>query len=119
MTDSKQRLAEVEGIDPKQRDALVDFFRQRVVALGSDVAEHPRPPAGADDSYYHSRGGERPRATSMEIDLGSRRSIARALDGHWRGTPLEGLGRGLLRLARLFPRRAEKADVSSDVYEMF
>lgn len=106
-------------IDAKQRDALVDFFRQRVLQLGTAVAEHPRPPGGEPDSLYHSRSGERPSARDLEIDLGERGSIARALDGHWRGTPLEGLGRALLKLARRFPRREEKAQVSSDIYEMF
>ena len=106
-------------IDPRQRDALVDFFRQRVLPLGAAVAEHPRPPGGEPDSLYHSRGGARPRAHQMEIDLGERVSIARALDADWRGTPLEGLGKALLRLARRFPRREQRADVSSDVYEMF
>ena len=106
-------------IDAKQRDALVDFFRQRILPLGTGIAEHPRPPGGGADSLYHARGGERPTPHDLEIDLGERASIARALDAHWRGTPLEGLGRALLRLARRFPRREEKADVSSDIYEMY
>lgn len=106
-------------IDPKQRDALVEFFRQRVLPLGSRVAQHPRPPGGQPDSLYHERHGERPTARSLEIDLGDRGSITRALETHWQGTPLEGMGKALLRLARRFPRGVEKADVSSDVYEMF
>ncbi|MBW2243279.1 MAG: hypothetical protein JRH01_14930 [Deltaproteobacteria bacterium] len=106
-------------IDPKQRDALVDFFRQRVLPLGSSVSQHPRPPGGQPHSLYHERHGERPTARSLEIDLGDRGSITRALEAHWQGTPLEGLGKALLRLAKRFPRRDEKANVSSDVYEMF
>ncbi len=55
----------------------------------------------------------------MELGFGNRREMARTLDRHWRGTPLHGLGRALLRLARRFPRRVERSEVSSDVYEMF
>ncbi|MBW2395513.1 MAG: hypothetical protein JRG95_14730 [Deltaproteobacteria bacterium] len=111
-------------IDTKQRDALVDFFRQRVLPLGSSVSQHPRPPGGQPPlpdpgSLYHERFGERPTARSLEIDLSDRGNISRALEAHWQGTPLEGLGKALLRLAKRFPRGEEKADVSSDVYEMF
>ncbi len=108
--------------DARQRAALVSFFRHRILPLTEGATpplRAPRPPEGAADSLYHSRGGERPGRASLEIDLGSRRAIARSLDAQWRGTPLAGLGRALLRLARRFPRGAERSEVSSDVYEMF
>ena len=108
--------------DARQRAALVAFFRRRILPLAAVVTPPvrvPRPPETGPDSLYHSRGGERPSRASFEIDLGGRQAIARSLDDHWRGTPLAGLGRALLRLARRFPRSAEKSEVSSDVYEMF
>lgn len=106
-------------IDPKQREGLVDFFHRKILPLGPGIADPVRAPDGRPRSLYHSRGGERPRPESLEISQGSQREIADSLDAHWRGTPLSGLGRALLRLARRFPRREEKSELSSDIYEMF
>ena len=105
--------------DPRQRNGLVDFFRRRLLPLGRGIAEPVRPPDDRSGSLYHSRGGQRPRPESLEISLGSPREIAASLEAHWQGTPLSGLGRALLRLSRRFPRREEKSEVSSDIYEMF
>ena len=105
--------------EPKQRDSLVDLFRRKLLPLGRGIADPVRPPDGRTGSLYHSRGGERPRPESLEISQGSHREIADSLEAQWRGTPLAGLGRALLRLARRFPRREEKSEVSSDIYEMF
>ena len=103
----------------RQRAAIEAFFRARVLPLGQGAAAPVPTPGAGSDSLYHPRGGERPRPEAMELAFGRRREIARTLDAHWRGTPLLGLGRALLRLARRFPRRAERSEVSSDVYEMF
>jgi hypothetical protein len=41
------------------------------------------------------------------------------LDAHWAGTPLRGLGKKILKLARYFPEPEEKTELSSSIYEMF
>ena len=116
MTDSRRSSRQ----EARQRAAIEAFFRTRLLPLGRDAAAPVPTPGAEPTSLYHPRHGERPRPEAMELAFGSRREIARTLDDHWRGTPMRGLGRALLRLARRFRRHElDRSDLSSDVYEMF
>lgn len=105
----------------RQRRVLARFFTRRIQPLAgapgwqtSETAPDPALP-----SYWLSRDGEPMRPADFELAMGSPGEIARSLDERWRGTPLAGLGRRLVRLSRRFVGREARSDLSSDVYEMF
>jgi hypothetical protein len=103
------------------RAALERFHARRILPLaqapGWRTSETAPDPGLA--SYWLPRDGRTLQASDFELAMGDPREIARTLDARWRGTPLAGLGRLLVRLGRRFAGRAARSELSSDVYEMF
>ena len=105
----------------RDRAALERFFERELLPRARAPEwerSDPAPDAGCE-SYWVERDGEPMCPGDFELPFGDADAVAASLERWWSGTPLAGLGRKLVRLARRFSRREERAEVSSDVYEMF
>jgi hypothetical protein len=109
------------SISNTQANALTHFYGRHVLRLaqapGMDQLEHAQP--DAPNTYFVSRPRQQMSAEDFEVRLGDEGQAAQTLEQAWAGTPLQGLGRELIRLVRYFPPAEQQATVSSFIYEMF
>jgi hypothetical protein len=103
----------------RQRRALERCFRRHLRPLSANPDVWRREPPAPGGSYFLPRDGARLRPEDFELGLRDRAEIEATLEAAWRGTPLAGLGRRLVRLSRRFEGTRLKERVSSFVYEMF
>ncbi len=108
-------------LDERRLRLLERFFEKHLLPLAAETGlmRSPTMPADDADSYYEVVDRAPLTPADFEIPFSDPEEIAETLDQHWHGTPLEGLGRQLLKLSRHFEDVQEKAEVSSFVYEMF
>ena len=111
----------MSSINAAQKGALTRFYRRHIIPLARlrEMDWLERGIGDADDTYFLSRPCQVMAPDDFCIPLGDEQQAIRALEQAWAGTPLEGLGRELVKLARHFQHTEQEATVASYIYEMF
>lgn len=121
MTDPQSTDAQAAAHAAEDAAFLERFFRERLLPLAQQPGWQASPagPQPELPSYWISRGDHLVTADDFHLRLGNEAAIATALDAHWQGTPMAGLGSQLAAMTGRFKGREQKDSVSSFVYEMF
>ena len=100
-------------------DTLRSFYLREIAPLQGkvDLAQAPHVPA--DDSYYITRSEADAVQTDFRAGLTTPQAIGAALDAHWAGTALAGLGAKLAALSAGIETEEDTGKVSDLIYEMF
>ncbi len=105
--------------------ALTKFHRKWIAPLGSrgvvSLAERDaqRRDGSGDDTFFIRRKETRMRPEDFNLGLSDPKQVVSALERQWEGTPMQPMARPFVKLARRFERYEQRADVSSNIYEMF
>ena len=109
------------SISNTQANALTHFYGRHILRLaqapGMDHLAHGAP--DGPGTYFVSRPRPQLSPEDFEVRLGDEAQATQTLERAWTGTPLQGLGREMIRLVRYFPPVEQDATVSSFIYEMF
>lgn len=95
------------------------FYEAEILPLQDKLPLAQSDTAPAENSYFLDRSGEAVSPSTFLGGLNDPASIAAAMDAHWAGTPLAGMGAKLMDLAQKIDAGEETAKVSELVYEMF
>jgi hypothetical protein len=104
--------------DSRRRRVLGRFFARHVLPRARDprVEAERAAERSRSDSYFRPCES---RAPGFALAFADPAEIEASLARRWRGGPLDGLARPLVKLALRFRDVREKDEVSSFVYEMF
>ena len=113
----------MSSTDPatSESESLKRFHRKWI----SPLAARGIPPLaqregqGEADSFFVQRHHTRMRPEDFDLALSDHKQIIAALEAQWEGTPMRSMVKPFVKLARRFERYEQRADVSSNVYEMF
>lgn len=100
-------------------DTLRAFYQSDIAPLKGQVPLELAPSSPATDSFYITRSTEAAVQMRFGQDLGTPQAIGAALDAHWAGTPLAGLGAKLADLSAQMETSEDTGEVSDLIYEMF
>ena len=113
----------MNSTDPatNEADALKRFHRKWIAPLAArgipPLAQ--REGQGEADSLFVQRRHTRMRPEDFDLALSDPKRIVAALQAQWAGTPMQSMVKPFVKLARRFERYEQRADVSSNIYEMF
>ena len=100
-------------------DTLRAFYQSEIAPLQGQVPLELAPSAQSPDSFYITRSAETAVQMRFGQDLTTPHAIGAALDAHWAGTPLAGLGAKLAELSGQMETSEDTGEVSDLIYEMF
>lgn len=111
----------MSSIDEKQRRLLLEFYEEHVLALTGhpETANLEPPRRGDEESFFTVRPRSRMHREEFELKVANEAQVIETLEQMWSCTPLAALPRPLMKLAKHFQEREEKAEVSPFIYEMF
>lgn len=100
-------------------DILRAFYQSEIAPLQGKVPLELAPTAPAINSFYINRGAETAVQMRFGQNLTTPQAIGAALDAHWAGTALAGLGAKLADLSGRMETSEDTGEVSDLIYEMF
>lgn len=100
-------------------NTLRAFYQSDIAPLQGQVPLEQSPKTATEDSFYITRS----EADAVQMDFGAGLTtpdaIGAALDAHWAGTALDGLGAKLADLSGKMETSEDTGEVSDLIYEMF
>ena len=112
----------LSSIDEKARKELAKFYDKSVIPLAGrpDTMRLEFAAPDSKDTYFVTRVTTKLRKADFELAFGDERLIAQTMERMWRGGPLGGVAKRMLKLKKYFHVTTEqRSDLSSFIYEMF
>lgn len=106
-----------------ESEALTRFHRKWIVPLAArgvpPLVEREKQRRGTGDTFFVQRTNTGMRPEDFDLRLSDPKQIVAALQTQWKGTAMQSMAKPFVKLARRFERYEQRANISSNIYEMF